>query len=150
MLLKVITDLIKSVAKKEGGSTEKTLSEAAGELTKAVGKSDDLVKLVKAKEDELTRLLCTNREKEMELRLEAMRSEDPYVRRARPTFLWLFYLVIGVNFVIFPVLQMLGADPPNFGNLKLPEELYWLFGSSYLGYGAYRSFDKNRKLSQSG
>lgn len=63
-----------------------------------------------------------------------LRSEDPYVRRARPTFLWLMYLILFVNYLVLPII---GRTP-----IDLPEALYWLFGSAFLGYGAFRSMDK--------
>ena len=71
-------------------------------------------------------------------------SEDPYVRRARPTFLYLMYAVIAFNFILVPILHMgieLWGKTP-FTPLDIPEELYWLFGSGYLGYAGARTWDK--------
>jgi hypothetical protein len=64
----------------------------------------------------------------------ALTSEDAYVRRARPTFLWIMYVVLLVNFVVFP---MVGKAPVDF-----PDAIFWLFGTAFLGYGAFRSLDK--------
>ncbi len=75
---------------------------------------------------------------------EEAKSEDPYVRRARPTFLYLMYVIIAFNFIIIPILHMgieLWGKTP-FTPLQIPEELYWLFGSGFLGYAGARSWDK--------
>jgi len=69
-----------------------------------------------------------------------LRSEDPYVRRARPTFLWLIYVIFTVNYVIVPILWVLGVAEEPF--VALPTALFTLFGTAYLGYGALRSADK--------
>lgn len=80
-------------------------------------------------------LAIDNAKDQRKLIRTALRSEDPYVRRARPTFLWLMYVVILVNFIILPVL----GKPL----LDLPNALYYLFGTAFLGYGAARSWDKH-------
>jgi len=76
--------------------------------------------------------------KEVEVRSEIIgteaASDDPYVRRARPTFLYIMYVVIAFNFVARPVF---GAEP-----VPIPGDLYALFGAGYLGYAFLRSRDK--------
>lgn len=76
---------------------------------------------------------------------EEARSEDPWVRRARPTFLWLMYVILGFNYIALPLLNVLSIAL-NAGitlePITLPEELYWLFGSAYLGYAGARTWDK--------
>lgn len=75
---------------------------------------------------------------------EEAKSEDPWVRRARPTFLYIIYIVIAFNFIFIPILGMgasiWGKTP--FVPIALPEDLYWLFGSGYLGYAGARTWDK--------
>lgn len=69
-----------------------------------------------------------------ELIKTALRSGDPYVRRARPTFLWLFYVIFGLNYIVFPII---GRTPSN-----IPSELVKAFIYAYLGYGVLRTADK--------
>jgi hypothetical protein len=67
-------------------------------------------------------------------------SDDPYVRRSRPTFLYIMYGVILWNFIFLPVFQFF-TDQPMLP-LDLPEALYYLFGGGFLGYVGARSWDK--------
>jgi hypothetical protein len=63
------------------------------------------------------------------------KSDDPWVRRARPTFLWLMYGIFLYNWIVRPAM----GDAP----LVLQEEIVWLFGAGFLGYTGARSWDKN-------
>jgi hypothetical protein len=69
-------------------------------------------------------------------------SDDAYVSRARPTFLYIGYAVIVFNFILLPGIQYFtsGAMVP----LVLPEGFWYLFGTGYLGYTGARSADKNK------
>jgi hypothetical protein len=69
-------------------------------------------------------------------------SPDPYVRRARPTYLYLMYAVLGFNFILLPCLQFFTHTLIN--PIELPEPLYYLFGSGFLGYVGARSWDKRK------
>ncbi len=68
--------------------------------------------------------------------VEEAKSQDGYVRRARPTFLYLMYATLFYNHVVRP---LVGQQP-----LPLPEELLFLFGSGFLGYCGVRSWDKRQ------
>lgn len=94
--------------------------------------------------------------REDEMRYEAIvaeaKSADPWTSRARPSFMYVIYiyLLAGIPFAIF------GAFMPNEAKLvsealsqwfkAIPGELYALFGAGYLGYGAYRSIDKRKRV----
>jgi hypothetical protein len=67
---------------------------------------------------------------------------DKYTSRARPTFLYLIYVILMCNYIVFPLL--------NRPVLTFPESLFWLFGSGYLGYSGARSWDKYSKVIQGG
>ena len=93
--------------------------------------------------------------KETEQRLSAIvmeaKSADPWTSRARPSFLYLMYFIILMTFV-GGILGIWWPDAvttagQNIANLlaAIPEELWWLFGTGYLGYTGARSFDKGRK-----
>lgn len=64
------------------------------------------------------------------------KSEDPWVRRARPTFLWLMYAVLLYNFIVRPAL---GQAP-----MVLDDSLLWLFGAGFLGYTGAREWGKRK------
>lgn len=91
---------------------------------------------------------------EMEVALSAIlaeaQSRDPWTSRARPTFLYLIYLVIllcfggGIVGIWWPDHVTTAAQ--NISNLlgAIPDDLWFLFGAGYLGYTGARSFDKWR------
>lgn len=80
--------------------------------------------------------------------LAEAQSSDPYTSRARPSFLYVMYLLIllcvfgSVVGIWFP--HHVATAATNLGSLlnAIPESLWWLFGAGYLGYTATRSFDK--------
>ena len=94
--------------------------------------------------------------KEMEVAMSAIiaeaNSQDSWTSRARPTFLYVMYILfltsipMGVLFAFHP--DVAGAVTTGVKNWlsALPDELYWLFGTGYLGYSAARSYDKNKGL----
>ena len=77
-------------------------------------------------------------------------SKDPWTSRARPTFLYVIYSIIilcfvgGVLGIWWP--EHVSTAATNIKNLlgAVPENLWWLFGTGYLGYTGARSFDKWR------
>ena len=75
---------------------------------------------------------------------------DPWTSRARPSFLYVMYLLIllavpmGVIAAFRPVTsQAIGAGMTAYLS-GLPEPLYALFGTGYLGYTAARQWGKVR------
>jgi hypothetical protein len=75
-------------------------------------------------------------------------SSDPWTSRARPTFLYVIYVLI-LSAVPMGVLHSFHPDVAasiavGFGKWlnAIPEPLYALFGAGYLGYTAFRSWDK--------
>ena len=82
--------------------------------------------------------------------LEEARSKDPWTSRARPTFLYMMYLVIvlcfvgGVIGIWWPAEVTTAAGIIRQLLAAIPENLWWLFGAGYLGYTGARSFDKWR------
>lgn len=67
-------------------------------------------------------------------------SDDRYVSRARPTFLYIGYLVLIFNFILLPLLQF--ATGSTINPIIFPEGFWYLFGTGYLGYTGFRSADK--------
>ena len=77
-------------------------------------------------------------------------SPDPWTSRARPSFLYVMYALIlwaipmGLIAAVDPKLA-LGIGNGMTSYLRgLPEELYMLFGTGYLGYTAARTWGKAR------
>ena len=79
-------------------------------------------------------------------------SDDAWTSRARPSFLYVMYVVIclcfigGIIGIWYPAQTAQAATNINALLRAIPQELYSLFGMGYLGYTGARSFDKWRKL----
>ncbi len=99
--------------------------------------------------------------KEMELSLGAILAEansaDKWTSRARPSFLYVFYLVLLCLVLLAPVVGIFQPDAMHlfYTNVKLgfdalPEPLWWTFTTGYLGYTGAREFGKHqqRKMGQ--
>lgn len=75
-------------------------------------------------------------------------SRDPWTSRARPSFLYVMYLIIlwalpmGVIAAFRPDAASAIASGMNAYLNGLPEPLYGLFGTGYLGYTAARQWGK--------
>lgn len=65
---------------------------------------------------------------------------DKVTQRARPTFLYLCYAVMGFAWIVCPLFTFYKYGTLDV--LKLPEYFYWLFGSGYLGYAGFREVGK--------
>ena len=100
----------------------------------------------------LLELEGTHELKQIEARLSAIVSEaqspDPWTSRARPSFLYVMYamvlwaLPVGVLSLFMPdVAARLAASMTAYLS-GLPDELYALFGTGYLGYTAARQWGK--------
>lgn len=77
-------------------------------------------------------------------------SRDPWTSRARPSFLYVIYLMIlwslpmGLIGALSPrTAKAIGSSMSAYLN-GIPEPLYALFGTGYLGYSAMRQWGKAR------
>lgn len=103
---------------------------------------------------ELLALEGTHELKQIEARLSAIlgeaRSADPWTSRARPSFLYVMYamilwaLPIGLLSLFVPDIATRIAGAMTAYLRGLPDELYALFGTGYLGYTAARQWGKIR------
>lgn len=101
---------------------------------------------------ELIRLEGTHELKAVEARLSAIVAEanstDPWTSRARPSFLYVMYALIlwalpmGILAAFRPDTARDIAAGMNAYLSGLPEALYALFGTGYLGYTAARQWGK--------
>ncbi|MFG6281944.1 3TM-type holin [Sphingomonas sp. S6] len=75
-------------------------------------------------------------------------AEDPWVRRARPAFLYVMYALIlwtipmSLIAAIRPDVAIAMARGAGAYLNAIPEPLYALFGTGYLGYTAARAWGK--------
>lgn len=93
---------------------------------------------------------------EMSVMLAEAQSTDPWTSRARPTFLYVIYLMILMAFPM-GVLYLFSPESANKVTMgvndwlgAIPEAMWWLFGAGYLGYNAARSYDKSTTNGKSG
>lgn len=93
--------------------------------------------------------------REMEIAIKAITTEasssDPWTSRARPTFLYVFYLLIFSLVVFAPAIGVIAPSQMSafFANVKagfeaIPEALWWTFSAGYLGYTGARTFEKRK------
>jgi hypothetical protein len=91
--------------------------------------------------------------KELEARMSAITAEassaDPWTSRARPTFLYVFYLIILALVLLAPVIGVFFPAQMAlfFGNVAagfkaIPDALWQTFAAGYLGYSAVRTVEK--------
>ena len=77
-------------------------------------------------------------------------STDPWTSRARPSFLYMMYALIlwcipmGLVAAANPAMAKGIADGMTAYLRGIPEELYALFGTGYLGYTAARAWGKSK------
>ena len=101
---------------------------------------------------ELLELQGTQELQAIQARLSAIvaeaNSRDPWTSRARPSFLYMMYTLILWS---IPMGLIAAADPKMAQGIAsgmtaylrgIPEELYALFGTGYLGYTAARTWGK--------
>ncbi|MBB3065605.1 3TM-type holin [Limibacillus halophilus] len=145
------------------GATRKGLEEEmipallVGPLAKLAG---DLIDNLFETEEEkaaahvkLIQLDQKGRLQDMQIQLSAIlaeaRSDDPWTSRARPTFLYLMYAVLvfliffGAPLSVFYPEEVTAAAKAVSELLNaIPEPVWWLFGTGYLGYTSARTLDK--------
>lgn len=102
---------------------------------------------------ELIRLQGSQDLAELQARLSAIvaeaNSRDPWTSRARPSFLYVMYALIlfavpmGILAAFQPVMAQAIGHGINSYLGGLPDSLYMLFGTGYLGYTAARQWGKN-------
>lgn len=111
-----------------------------------------------AREAARAEMLKSEREHEMNMLSVQMsaivaeaQSEDKWTSRARPSFLYLVYILIlwslpmSVVFVFAPEAAQAVVEGFKLWLEAIPTELYTLMGAGYLGYTGARSFDKRKK-----
>lgn len=86
--------------------------------------------------------------------VEEAKSADPWTSRARPSFLYVIYIVIllgvpmGVLSAFRPDIAASIAKGFGLWLQAVPDSLWTLFGAGYLGYAGFRSLDKIKGVSK--
>lgn len=80
-------------------------------------------------------------------------SSDPWTSRARPSFMYVMYIMLlsaipmGVIAAISPATATAIAAGFKAWLAAIPDSLYALFGTGYVGYAVVRSYDKKNGAS---
>ena len=91
-------------------------------------------------------------EKQLSAIVAEAQSKDPWTSRARPTFLYVVYLLILVSIPMAlvhafnPELSLRLIEGFHGWLSAIPEPIVTLFGVGYLGYTGARSYDKYKRL----
>lgn len=107
---------------------------------------------------ELVALTQSGDLKELETRLSAILAEansaDPWTSRARPSFLYVMYVMIlasipmGFLTAFHPDVALAVTDGMKAWLAAIPPELYTLFGIGYVGYAGVRSYEKKHGVTK--
>lgn len=91
----------------------------------------------------------------MQPALEEAKSSDPWTSRARPSFMYVMYIymllapLFGLGFWVDPVAAEAVIQGMQMFLAAIPTEMWVLFGTGYLGYGAYRMKEKREMMKTS-
>ena len=89
-------------------------------------------------------------QQQMSAILSESRSTDPWTSRARPSFMYVIYILIlmaipmGFLAAFRPEIAAAVAKGMQAWLAAIPESLYALFGVGYLGYTGARTFEKRK------
>lgn len=93
---------------------------------------------------------------ELQVMLAEAKSQDKWTSRARPSFLYVMYLMIlasipmGIVFMIDPMVAKRIIAGMGSWLHAIPSALWSLFGAGYLGYVGSRSYDKKKLMDSIG
>jgi len=92
--------------------------------------------------------------KELEEAMSAIRAEaqsaDPWTSRARPSFMYVIYIMLLAG---LPMGIVSAVNPEVAANIAtgfkswlaaIPDSLYALFGAGYVGYAGFRTYEKTK------
>jgi hypothetical protein len=107
---------------------------------------------------ELTALQQSGRLQEIQVQMSAIiaeaQSPDPWTSRARPSFMYVIYIVIlagfpmGVLSAFRPEIAAQVAAGFQAWLSAVPDALWALFGAGYLGYTGARTFEKGKRVAK--
>lgn len=133
------------------------LANLAGDALKRVLPAEKMSESERVKlESDLRLAIMQMEDKQLETRMSAIlaeaKSSDPWTSRARPSFLYVFYVMIlasipmGILSAFRPDLTIAVAEGMQSWLAAIPGELYAVFGAGYLGYTGAREYGKSQIL----
>lgn len=144
--MSIFTDLLGVVGKVTGIGS---VSTAAKVVLKAIRGNPKAEQAIRDMELEKMKLEMAENASVRELMGTEVKSEDAFVRRARPAMLWLVFGILTLNFMVVPLINtgvaVFGGTPIVLTYPVLPENVYWLIGSLFSVYTGARSWDKKNK-----
>jgi hypothetical protein len=127
--------------KKKGKTTDK-IEAAIGTLTEftaAAEEDPEAAQILRDNELEMDRLYTERAKAALDVMKVEASSEDPWVRRARPMWLYAGMVVFTVQMIAFP---FAGIKITEYIDVQVLNWFYSIIGAGYLGYGALRTYDK--------
>lgn len=110
---------------------------------------------------ELMRLDQNGQLQELQTRMSAIlaeaNSQDPWTSRARPSFMYLFYIIISFMVMAAPLLGIWFPEKMDLfflnvskGFSSIPVELWYTFSAGFLGYSGSKSFEAIKGVKRPG
>lgn len=110
---------------------------------------------------ELMRLDQNGQLQELQTRMSAIlaeaNSQDPWTSRARPSFMYLFYIIISFMVMAAPLLGIWFPEKMDLfflnvskGFNSIPVELWYTFSAGFLGYSGSKSFEAIKGVKRPG
>ena len=133
------------------------IADIAGDILKRVLPAEKMSEAERAKvETEFKVALLTAEDKVLQTRMSAIveeaKSSDPWTSRARPSFLYVMYVMIlisipmGITSAISPSTAADIAEGMKSWLQAIPDALWAMFGTGYLGYVVTREYGKKQLL----
>lgn len=108
---------------------------------------------------ELLRLEQQGDLKELEVRMSAIlaeaQSSDKWTSRARPTFMYLFYILVTMLVLVFPLIGIGLPDQMSqfyvnvdTGFKAIPSDMWTTFTLGFLGYAGFRTYEKKHGVAK--
>lgn len=93
-------------------------------------------------ENEVEKTVQQDLENQRELIKLEMQNSDPYVRRARPSIIWVGLGIMIFNYVFLPLFQLIIGN--TISPVKLPAEYWTVWGIYAGGYAYLRTREKTK------
>jgi hypothetical protein len=146
MILDLVGKVLGTVAKVVGLDS---VTGAVSTIKGAIEQNESLQLELRKIEIEEKKLLLEEAQSLHGLYATEIKSDDKFVRRARPAMIWLSLTLLCINFGLIPLFNSLatycGWAPVVITIPDLPEPLYYLIGTMFTVYTGARSWDKYGK-----
>lgn len=143
-MLGILTALLPSIAKTIGSVVKNKFPESMSEAEKATAEMAIKQAIMEHENDLL--------ETQMSAIVAEAKSQDPWTSRARPSFLYVMYIMIlmaipvGILSVFWPIQVAAGMAGMHLWFAAVPDMLWGIFGTGFLGYVGAREYGKTQIL----